>query len=94
MRAVGFWNGNKPAMMTPAQYDRLERLTRLLGEACAQDVRKSRQQTKKLKRWVAARQECDAAEQAAEELPEDIGRRERLLRAREVLDQARQDLKH
>ena len=81
-------------MMTPEQYDRLERLARLLCEAAGRDLRKSRQQTKKLKIYVAAQQAWDVAEQAVEELPEDPGRRERLVRAREVLDQARQDLKH
>ncbi len=80
-------------MMTPAQYDRLERLARLLCDATARDLRKSRQQTKKLKLWVAAQQECYSAEQAVEALPEDLGRKELLAKARQLLDQARQDLK-
>jgi hypothetical protein len=62
---------DETAMMTPAQYDRLERLARLLCEAAGRDLRKSRQQTKKLKRWVVAQQECDAAEQAMKERPQD-----------------------
>jgi hypothetical protein len=81
-------------MMTRGQYDRLEQLARLLCEAAGRDLRKGRQQTKKLKIYVAAQKDCDVAEQAVEELPEDLGRRERLVRAREVLDQARQALKH
>ena len=81
-------------MMTPAQYDRLERLARLLCEATARDLRTSRQQTKKLKRWVTAQHECYAAEKAVEELPEDLGRKELLAKARQLLDQAREDLKH
>ncbi len=81
-------------MMTPAQYDRLERLARLLCEATARDARKSREQTKKLKRWVAAQKECDVAEEAVKERPEDSDRKEILVRARQLLDQAREDLKH
>ncbi len=79
---------------TPAQYDRLERLARLLCEATARDARKSCEQTKKLKRWAAARKQCEAAEQAVEERPEDSDRKEILARARQLLDQARSDLKH
>jgi hypothetical protein len=81
-------------MMTPAQYDRLERIARLLCEATAQDLSKSREQTKKLKRWVAAQKECDAAEQALKDMPEDSEKKEILLRARQLLDEARSDLKH
>jgi hypothetical protein len=81
-------------MMTPAQYDRLERRARLLVEALDRDLRRSRQQTKKLKRWVSARKECDAAEQAVEQQPEDPERKELLVQARQLLDQARSDLKH
>jgi len=81
-------------MMTPAQYDRLERMARLLYEAAVRDSRKSRQQTRKLKLYVEARNQCDAAEEAAAELPEDPARKERLLRARQLLEQSRSDLKH
>jgi hypothetical protein len=51
----------------------------------AQDLRKSRQQTKKLERWVAAQKEFDAAEQAMKELPEDSDRKENLVRAKQLL---------
>jgi hypothetical protein len=81
-------------MMTLAQYDRLERMARLLCEALERDVRKGRQQTKKLKRWVAAGKECEAAEEAMQESPDDSEKKETLLRARQLLEQARSDLKH
>ena len=81
-------------MMTSAQLDRLERTARLLYEALGRDLRKGRQQTKKLKRWVAAGKECEAAEKALQESPDDSEKKETLRRARQLLDQARSDLKH
>jgi hypothetical protein len=81
--------------MTPEQrYDRLERIARLLYEAARRSNLESRQQTKKLKLYVEAQNQCEAAKRAVEELPEDQGRNERLTKARQLLEQASKDLKH
>ncbi len=81
--------------MTPEQrYDRWERIAHLLYEAAMRSTRESRQRTKKLKLYGDARRQCEAAERAVEELPEDSDRKAALLCARQFLEQARKDLTH
>ena len=81
--------------MTPEQrYDRLERIARLICEASSRSLRESRRETAKLKVYVAALKEHDAAELAARETPEDAERTEGLRRATERLALAREELKH
>lgn len=80
--------------MTPEQkLDRLERMARLLYEAVVRDSRESRKQRTKLRNYWAALSEHDAAKLSAAERPEDRETTERLRRATETLDQAREELK-
>lgn len=81
--------------MTPEQrYDRLERIALLMCEAASRSLRESRKQTAKLKIYVAALQEHDAAELAAGQRSEDSETSEGLRRATERLAQAREELRH
>jgi hypothetical protein len=75
------------------RYDRWERIACRCYEASVREIRESRQQTKKLKLSVDAQTEWYAALHSLEELPANSERKERLLRARQVLDQARQEVK-
>ena len=80
--------------MTPEQrYDRWERIARLCYKAAVRSNRESRQQTKKLKLYVDAQRQGEAAKRAVEELPEDSDRKERLLKATQILEQAREELR-
>ena len=80
--------------MTPDQkLNRWERLLRLLCERPLYDRRESRKQIVRLGDYVTALGEYDAARQALEQKPDDSDSNERLNRARESLDQAREELK-
>jgi len=80
--------------MTPEQrYDRLERIARLMCEATLRANRESRKQTDKLKFLIYAHREHDAAMLAVAEKPEDSERSATLRRAREMLNQAREELR-
>ena len=80
--------------MTPEQrLDRWERLVRHCYEAAAQEAIESRQQTNKLKLYLDALDRSYAAKRAVKELPEDSDRKERLLKATQILDQAREELR-
>jgi hypothetical protein len=46
-----------------------------------------------MKRWASAQKEFEAAQQALAESPENSEKKDVLLRARQLLDQARSDLK-
>jgi hypothetical protein len=81
--------------MTPEQrLDRLERIARLLYEEATRASRASRKQTKKLKSYIDAQREHEAAKIASEERPEDSETKESLLKAILILNRARQELKH
>ena len=62
-------------------------------EAAAQEAIESRQQTNKLKLYLDALDRSYAAKRAVEERPEDSDRKERLLKATQILDQAREELR-
>jgi hypothetical protein len=81
--------------MTPEQrYDRWERIARLLYEAAMRSTRESRKQTKKLGVYMNAQRDYEAAAFALEERPGDSDTNKNLLRARKMLDRAREELKH
>jgi len=75
------------------RYDRWERLARRCYEAAVRESRESRQQTKKLKLYLDAQTEWYDALHAVEDAPANSELKERLLRARQVLDQARDEVK-
>jgi len=75
------------------KFDRWERILRRCYEADVRASRESRQQIKKLKLYLAAQTEWYDAFRSLEELPSDSERKERLLRARQTLDQAREELR-
>lgn len=75
------------------RYDRWERIARRCCEAAVRESRESRQQTKKLRLYVDAEREWYAALHALEELPANSERKEGLLRATQILDQAREELR-
>ena len=81
-------------MMTSEQrLDRWERILRLCYKTAEREGRESRQQTKKLRLYLDADTQWYAAKRAVEELPEDSERKEKLLSATQVLDQAREELR-
>ena len=87
--------------MTPEQkLDLLERLARSLCERpwlprreSRKPGRQSRKQSAVLGDYVKALTEYDAAKQALEQEPDDSEKNEILNRARELLDQVREELK-
>ena len=80
--------------MTPEQkLDLLERIVRSLCERPLYLRCESRQQTARLGDYVNALREYEATSQALEQKPDDPDTNERLNRARESLDQAREELK-
>jgi hypothetical protein len=81
--------------MTPEQrYDRLERIARLMYEDALRASRESRKQTDLLSSYVDAQREYELAKLAIAVKPEDSETTETLRKAREVLDRAREELKH
>jgi flagellar biosynthesis chaperone FliJ len=76
--------------MTPEQrFDRLERIARLFikaAESCGK-------QTAKLKSYMQAQEEHEAARAEARKLPNDADRQEALQRAVENLNQAREEFR-
>ena len=81
--------------MTPEQrLDRLERIARLVCEESMRSSRASRKQLKDLKFYVDALRKYDAAKMGSEERPEDLEMKESLLKARQILNLAREELKH
>jgi len=81
-------------MTLEQKYDRWERIARLVYEDAIRTSRASRKQTKKLKFYVDAVREYEAAKMASEERPEDSDTKEGLLKAGLVLDRTRQELRH
>jgi hypothetical protein len=82
-------------LLTPEQrYDRWERIARLLYEAAMRSTRESRKQTKKLGLYLDAQRDYEAAALALQERPEDSDTNKNLLRARRMLDRAREELRH
>lgn len=81
-------------MTLEQKYDQWERIARLLYEDATRTSRASRKQAKVLKSYVDALTKYEAAKIASEERPEDSGTDESLLKAREFLNRARQELKH
>ncbi len=80
--------------MTPEQrYDRWERIARLCYEAAVRSSRELRPQTKNLKLYADALTKCEAAKREQEELPGDSERKEKLLKARQILEDAREELR-
>ena len=80
--------------MTPEQrYDRLERMARLMYEDALRASRESRKQTALLGSYVDAQREYELAKLAIAAKPEDSETNETLRKAREVLDQARAELR-
>lgn len=75
------------------RYDRWERIARRCYEGALRESRESRQQIKKLKLYLDAQTEWYDALHSLEELPADSERKERLLRARQTLDQSREELR-
>lgn len=75
------------------KYDRWERVLRRCYEAEVRASRESRQQIKKLKLYLDAQTEWYDAFRSLEELPADSERKERLLRARQALDQSREEVR-
>ena len=86
---------SRKAKVIPSEQrlDRLERIARLLYEEATCASRASRKQTKKLKSYVDALREHEAAKIASER-PEDLETKESLLKAILILNRARQELKH
>jgi hypothetical protein len=81
-------------MITQEQrFARWERILRRCYEAEVRESREVRDQTKKLKLYLDATNQWFAARRALDELPEDLGRKEELLKATHVLDQAREELR-
>ena len=80
-------------MTSEQKLDLLERLARSLCERPLYLRRESRQQTARLGDYLNALTEYDAASQAVEQKPDDPDTNERLNRARESLDQGREELK-
>lgn len=81
--------------MTPEQkYDRWERIARLVYEEATRAARSSRKQMKELKFYIDALREYDAAKLASEERPEDSDTKESLLKASQILNRAREALRH
>jgi CHASE3 domain sensor protein len=76
--------------MTPEQrFDRLERIAHLVIEA----AERCGEQTAKLKRYMQAQVEHEAARSQARELPNDPDRQEAFQRAVENLNQAREEFR-
>ncbi len=75
------------------RYDRLERIARLMCQASSRSLRESRKQTAKLKAYVVALEEHDAATVVALERPQDTQATEGLRMATESLNQAREELR-
>ena len=80
-------------MTLEEQYDRWERFAKLWSARSIRERRDARKQTEKLKFYVDALRKYDAANLALEERPEDSDTKESLLSARQILDQAREELK-
>jgi hypothetical protein len=81
-------------VMTPEQkLDRLERMVRLLYEAILRDSRETRKQTAKWKTYLTADREHEAARIAATENPQDSEAINRLRRAKESRQKAREELR-
>ena len=80
-------------MTSEQTLDRWERLARLLCERPLHPRRESRKQSARLGDYVAALGEYDAARQALDQKPDDSETNETVNRARESLDQARDELK-
>ena len=80
-------------MTLEQEYDRLERMARLLYEGAVRSSRESRKQTAHLRRYVDAGREYQAAKEAIAATPDDPGANEALHRASEALRKAREQLK-
>jgi len=80
-------------MTSEQKLDRLERLARSLCERPLFPRREPRKQIVRLGDYLKALTEYDAASQALEQKPNDPDTNGRLNRARESLDQARNELK-
>ncbi len=70
------------------------RIARLVYEEAIRTSRASRKQLKELKFYMDALSKYEAAKIASEERPEDTETKESLLKARLILNRARQELKH
>ncbi len=81
-------------MTLEEEYDRWERFAKLWSARSIRESRDARKQTEKLKLYVDAVKKYDAAKLALEERPEDSDTNESLLSARQILDQAREELKY
>lgn len=80
--------------MTPEQkYDRWERIARMLYEAAKRSTLESRKQTKRLASYLNAQRDYEAAATTASERPGDLVSNRNLLKAKRVLDQAREELR-
>lgn len=75
-------------------YDRWERIARLMCETAKRSAKRSREQTKHLKDYVDAVAEYYVATDAMKERPEDLNTKETLVKAKEVLNQAREALRN
>jgi GAF domain-containing protein len=75
------------------RYDRWERLLRRCCEADLRASRESRHQIKKLRLYLDAQTEWYLAWRSLEELPADSERKERLLQAKQTLDESREELR-
>lgn len=81
-------------MTLEQKYDQRERIARLVYEEAIRASRASRKQMKELKFYMDAQRKYEAAKMASEERPEDSDTKEGLLKARLILNRARQELKH
>jgi hypothetical protein len=75
------------------QLDRLERSLRLFLKRPVRDRREASITATKLGAYVTALGQYDAARRALEQKPDNLATNETLSRARESLDQAREELK-
>jgi hypothetical protein len=80
-------------MMTPAQYDRLERVVQLMSQSNPQRRRESRKQTTLLASYLEALRRYDSARLILESKPDDSEAIEGLNLARHLLDEVREELK-
>ena len=76
------------------EYDRLERWAKLLVDASSRSLGESRRQTSKLRAYSCALTEYDLARLSAAEEPADSAALATLSKAKEKLDQAREDLRN
>jgi hypothetical protein len=81
-------------MTLEQKYDRWERIARLVDEDAIRSSRASRKQMKELKFYVDALRKYDAAKMASEERPEDLELKESFLKAGQILNRAREELRH